>query len=86
MERKEIYYKNEKHTLKGSSLIGGLSGAPMVVESSGGKITRIRPYHYDEGRNLQDLHPWKIEARGKTFSAPYHTLPSPFFLAYKKRV
>jgi anaerobic selenocysteine-containing dehydrogenase len=86
MERKPIDLKNEKHTLKAASLIGALSGTPVSVDSSDGIITRIRPYHYDKGRNLQDLHPWKIEARGKTFSAPSHTLPSPFFLAYKKRV
>jgi anaerobic selenocysteine-containing dehydrogenase len=86
MVRKKFDLKNEKRTLKSASLIGPIGGTPVAVESSGGKITRIRPYHYDEGRNLEDLHPWKIEARGKTFSAPSHTLPSPFFLAYKKRV
>ena len=86
MERKSIHLKNEKNTLKAASLIGPLGGTPVAVDSSDGKITRIRPYHFDQGRNLQDLNPWKIEARGKTFSAPYRTLPSPFFLAYKKRV
>ncbi len=87
MDRKPIDLKDGKRTLKSASLMGPLSGPPVAVYSDGKKITRIRPYHYDEdGRNLEALNPWKIEARGKTFSAPTHTVPSPFFLAYKGRV
>jgi hypothetical protein len=49
MKQKRIDLKNEKRTLKAASLMGGLSGPTVTVESSDGKITRIRPYHYDEG-------------------------------------
>jgi anaerobic selenocysteine-containing dehydrogenase len=86
MDSKPIDLKNQEQTLKSASLIGPSAGLPVVVDSSDGKITRVRPYHYNVGRNLEDLHPWKIEARGKSFSAPDHTLPSPFFISYKNRV
>jgi anaerobic selenocysteine-containing dehydrogenase len=86
MSKKPIDLKNQERTLKSASLMGPMSGPPVVVDSSGGKITRIRPYYYSQGRNLKDLNPWKIEARGKSFGAPDHTLPASFFLAYKNRV
>ncbi|MBN1191454.1 MAG: molybdopterin-dependent oxidoreductase, partial [Dehalococcoidales bacterium] len=86
MDRKPVDLKDKERTLKSASLMGTLAGPPVAVYSAGGKITRIRPYYYSEGRNLEDLNPWKIEARGKTFSPPDHSLPSPFFLSYKNRV
>jgi anaerobic selenocysteine-containing dehydrogenase len=86
MDQKPIDLKDQQRTLKSASLMGPMAGPPVVVSSAAGKITRIRPYYYSEGRNLADLNPWKIEARGKTFSAPDHTLPASFFLSYKNRV
>ena len=86
MAKKPIDLKNEKHTLKSASLMGPRGGAPVDVHSSNGKITRIRPFNYEQVPNFKELNPWKIEARGKTFGPPDHSLPSPFFLSYKKRV
>jgi len=86
MDRKPIDLKDAQCTLKSASLMGPMSGPPVAVYSGDGKITRVRPYYYDEGRNIEDLNPWKIEARGKEFGPPTHTVPSPFFLSYKKRV
>jgi anaerobic selenocysteine-containing dehydrogenase len=86
MDHHSIDLKDQGRTLKSASLMGPLSGPPVVVYSADGKITRVRPYYYGEGRNIEELNPWKIEARGKTFGAPDHTLPSPLFLSYKKRV
>ena len=68
------------------SLMGPESGAPCLVDSNDGKITRIRPYFYE--REYTDTHcnPWKIEARGKTFQAPDRVTITPFGLGYKSRV
>ncbi|MBN1188177.1 MAG: hypothetical protein JXA46_00340, partial [Dehalococcoidales bacterium] len=86
MDQKPVDLKDKERTLKSASLIGPTAGPPVDIHSANGKITRIRPYHYAEGRNLEDLNPWKIEARGKTFGPPDRSLPSPFFLSYKNRV
>jgi len=78
--------KDDHRTYKAASLMGPRSGTPSVVDSSDGKLIRIRPFHYDEGRDISELNPWKITARGRTFAPPNRTLISSFFLSYKKRV
>ncbi|NLB28850.1 MAG: molybdopterin-dependent oxidoreductase, partial [Clostridiales bacterium] len=79
--------KNERRTFKAASLMGPLSGLPSVVESgSDGKITRIRPFYYDENVDWESKNPWKIEARGKTLSPPRRSLPGCYYMAYKSRV
>ena len=76
-----------KRVYKPSSLMGSLSGPPSVVESdSGDKITRIRPYYYEEDNDWESLNPWKIESRGKTLEPPRHSIPGVYYLSYKKRV
>ncbi len=87
MEKKPIDIRADKRVFKAASLMGPRSGLPTMVESDkDGKITRIRPYYYEEHNNWDDLNPWKIEARGSTFSAPRHSLPASYYLTYKKRV
>ena len=54
------------------SLMGPESGGPCLVDSNDGKITRIRPYHYDKEYTDKYCNPWKIEARGSTFSEPIY--------------
>ena len=72
---------------KPGSLMGSMSGTPTVVESDkDGKITRIRPYHYEEDNDWESLKPWKIDARGSTLKPPRHTIPGVYYLSYKKRV
>jgi anaerobic selenocysteine-containing dehydrogenase len=68
------------------SLMGPESGGPCLVDSNDGKITRIRPYHYDKEYTDKHCHPWKIEARGSTFKAPDRVTITPFGLGYKSRV
>ena len=68
------------------SLMGPESGGPCLVDSNDGKITRIRPYHYDKEYTDKYCNPWKIEARGSTFSAPDRVTITPFGLGYKARV
>jgi trimethylamine-N-oxide reductase (cytochrome c) len=60
---------------------------PTVVESdTDGKVIRIRPFYYDDYVDWESKNPWKIEARGKTFAPPRHTLPGVYYMTYKKRV
>ena len=67
--------------------MGGVSGPPTVVESNNNeKITRIRPYYYEEDNDWESLNPWILESRGKVFEPPRHTVPGVYYLSYKKRV
>ncbi len=56
----------------------------VQVECDEGKIVRIRPLHYDW--KYPDIEPWKMTARGKTFSPSMKSLIPPFTLGYKNRV
>ena len=72
---------------KAASLMGGVSGPPSVAESdSNGKLTRIRPYHYEEDYDWASLNPWKLESRGRTLEPPRHSVPGVYYMSYKKRV
>jgi trimethylamine-N-oxide reductase (cytochrome c) len=66
--------------------MGPESGGPCLVDSNEGRITRIRPYHYDVEYTSAHCNPWKIEARGSTFMAPDRATITPFGLGYKSRV
>ena len=76
----------QQQSIVSFSLMGPESGAPCQVDSSDGKITRIRPYFYDKEYTDEHCNPWKIHARGKTFSAPDRVTITPFGLGYKSRV
>ena len=89
MDRKNINPRVGAATrvFKASSLMGGMSGPPSVAESSSdGKITRIRPYNYEEDNDWESLTPWKIESRGRVMEPPRHSVPGVYYLTYKKRV
>ena len=68
------------------SLMGPESGGPCFVDSNDGKITRIRPYHYDKEYTDQHCNPWTIQARGQTFTPPDRVTITPLGLGYKARV
>ena len=73
--------------LKPGSLMGNTGGPPVVAESDmDGKITRLRPYNYEEDNDWESLNPWKIEGRGRVLEPPRHSLPGVYYLSYKKRV
>jgi anaerobic selenocysteine-containing dehydrogenase len=79
--------KKEKTFIKALSLMGGgACGYAGAVDVENGKITRIKPLHYDWQYDKESFNPWKMEVRGKAFEPSMKTLPSPFALAYKKRV
>lgn len=70
--------------VKGMSGGGVTEDSNMIqVDVKDGKIIRIRPFHFDWKYKRE---PWKIEARGKTFTASMKALIPPFTLAYKNRV
>ncbi len=77
----------EKTVLRALGLSGGIyGGAPCAVEVKDGRIVRIRPLHYDWKYDGKQFNPWKIKRKGKTLEPLMKSLPSPFTLAYKKRV
>ncbi|MBN1321486.1 MAG: molybdopterin-dependent oxidoreductase [Thermoleophilia bacterium] len=66
-------------------------GAPWganacMIDVKDGKILRIRPARYYDKYTKDEVKPWVMHARGKTFEPSEKTLPPPLSLAYKKRV
>jgi molybdopterin guanine dinucleotide-containing S/N-oxide reductase-like protein len=77
----------EKTVVRALGLSGGIyGGAPCAVDVKDGKILRIRPLHYDWKYDGKQFNPWKITRNGKTLEPAMKSLPSPYSLAYKKRV
>ena len=75
----------ERTVVRGLCFIGIPADTNSVqVECDGDKIIRIRPLHYDW--KYPDLKPWKMEARGKSFSPCMRSLIPPLSLGYKNRV
>jgi molybdopterin guanine dinucleotide-containing S/N-oxide reductase-like protein len=68
----------------GNEPLAGSNAAAVDVRD--GRIIRIRPLHFDWKYSESEIRPWKLEARGKSFSPGHKTLLPPFSLAYKKRV
>jgi len=62
-------------------------GDPVIVESSNGKLVRIRPCHWDENYTSEELagSMWELNCRGKTLKCPTKTMPPYYALAYKKK-
>ena len=77
-----------KTVYKSLGLCGfGLGSNSAAVDVKDGKILRIRPMHYGEKYNIEDMRPWKITARnGAVLEPTTHTCPSPLQYGYKKRV
>jgi len=77
----------EKSFIEGFGLCSvGAGGNPGVVDVRNGRIIRIRPLHYDAAYSVEELKPWRLEARGKVFKPAMKSLLPPFSLGYKKRV
>ncbi len=75
-----------QRTFKPGGMMGRISGPPLTVESSEGKVIRTRPFHYDEKLDIAALNPWKLEGHGLTFGPPTKSLISPLCLPYRRRV
>ena len=61
-------------------------GNACSVDVKDGKVLRIRPAHFYDQYTKEEVKPWVMHARGKTFDPGDKTLPPPFSIAYKKRV
>jgi trimethylamine-N-oxide reductase (cytochrome c) len=57
-----------------------------MVDVKDGKILRVRPFRFDWKYDRNQIRTWKLEKDGKTLEPTWKSLPSPFSLAYKKRV
>jgi anaerobic selenocysteine-containing dehydrogenase len=83
----KIHQEPTKTVLRTIGLSGTVNGgAEGAVDVKDGKILRIRPLHYDWKYDRRALNPWKFQRNGKTLEPNWKSLPSPFSLAYKKRV
>ncbi len=77
----------ETTTYKNLGFCGFAVGANAAcVDVKNGRIVRVRPLHWDEKYEPEQMRPWKIEARGKTFEPTMKSLLPPLSLSYKKRV
>jgi molybdopterin guanine dinucleotide-containing S/N-oxide reductase-like protein len=87
MAKKTKKEDGEKTVVKGLCFIGvGTDSNTIEADVKDGKLIRIRPLHYDKEYKIEELNPWKMEARGKAFALPIKSLIPPLSLAYKNRV
>ena len=76
-----------KTVYKSLGLCGfGLGSNSAAVDVKDGKILRIRPMHYDDAYDIEDMRPWRIEVNGAVLEPKDKTMPTPLQYAYKKRV
>jgi molybdopterin guanine dinucleotide-containing S/N-oxide reductase-like protein len=69
------------------SWCGVFNGAnASMVDVKDGRIIRIRPARYYDQYTREEVRPWVMHARGKTFEPSEKSLIPPLSLAYKKRV
>jgi molybdopterin guanine dinucleotide-containing S/N-oxide reductase-like protein len=77
----------EKTIVRDLSWCGVFNGAnASMVDVKDGKIIRIRPARYYDQYTREEVKPWVMHARGKTFEPSDKSLIPPLSLAYKKRV
>jgi trimethylamine-N-oxide reductase (cytochrome c) len=79
--------EEEKSFIKSLGLCSHGAGAnPGVIDVKNGRVTRIRPLHYDDRYKAEELKFWSMKARGKVLKPVMKSLLSPFALVYKKRL
>ena len=79
--------EGERTIVRDISWCGVFNGAnACMVDVKDGKMLRIRPTRYYEKYTKEEVRPWVMHARGKTFEPSDKNLVPPLSLAYKKRV
>lgn len=79
--------RGDKTVLRSLGLNGGpTGGVEGMVDVKDGKVLRIRPFHFDWKYDRDSIRTWKLEKNGKSLEPNWKSLPSPFLLAYKKRL
>ena len=77
----------ERVTVRDMCFIGiSWGGNACMVDSKDGKVIRIRPARFYDQYTKDEVKPWVMHARGKTFDPGDKTLPPPISLCYKKRI
>ena len=77
----------ERTLVRDLSWCGVFNGAnACMVDVKDGKMVRIRPARYYEQYTKEEVKPWVMHARGKTFEPSDKSLVPPLSIAYKKRV
>jgi anaerobic selenocysteine-containing dehydrogenase len=77
----------ERTYVKDISWCGVVYGCgSSCVDVKDGKIIRIRPLHYDWKYTKEEIKPWIMKARGKTFEPQMKLSLPPLSIGYKKRV
>ena len=61
-------------------------GNACMIDVKDGRVLRIRPARFYDKYTKEEVKPWVMHARGKTFEPGDKTLPPPYSIAYKKRV
>jgi len=67
--------------------VGSNNGSnACAIDVKDNKIIRIRPLHFDWKYTKEEMNPWVMDARGKTFEPSMKTLIPPYSISYKKRI
>jgi len=78
---------DERTIVRDISWCGVGNGAnACMVDVKDGKMLRIRPARYYDKYTREQVKPWVMKARGKTFEPSDKSLAPPLSIAYKKRV
>ena len=86
-DRNPAEESKERTIVRDMCFMGSPWGANACnVDVKDGRILRIRPVHFYDQYTKEEVRPWTMRARGKTFEPGEKTLPPPISLAYKKRV
>jgi molybdopterin guanine dinucleotide-containing S/N-oxide reductase-like protein len=84
---KKTAANGERSIVRDMCFLGANGGAnACYVDVSDGKVLRIRPMRFYDQYAKEEIKPWVMHARGKTFEPGEKTLPPPISLCYKKRV
>ena len=77
-----------RRSSSGTCVSSASTGAatPAWSTCKDGKVIRIRPARFYDQYTKEEVKPWVMHARGKTFDPGDKTLPPPLSLCYKKRV
>ena len=87
MVKRPLNSAGEKTLVRDISWCGVFNGAnASMVDVKDGRMVRIRPARYYEQYTKEEVKPWVMHARGKTFEPSDKSLIPPLSLAYKKRV
>ena len=67
---------SEKTVIKAFAMpSAAMNGSPSAVDVKDGKVIRIRSFYYDSKYTKEEIKPFEVKARGKTFKLPMKSMP-----------